>query len=267
MVANDRHAGRLPWGWWLRAKGHALEDEQGRKWDSVRDAFWNGELRFPDIHVAPEQHELLLRVLTAIDGHWYGAGERRTDIFDGDPLFWRFYMCWLASVGLTQADRANGSGFRMNALEAPLTDEGRSVMMMLQATRDPAFEPLPMAEVVDAIVSASNGPAERDREAALRAFEREVVGRRHVFAREDVGSSRLVTLTGIGSGPGARMPVRRVVWSQSFPDARARDDLFAWLATRVARWDDWGDMAYRRGADALTAHLFALHVTASGDQS
>ena len=57
---------------------------------------------------------------------------------------------------------------------------------------------------------------------------------------------------------GARMPLRKVVWSSSFPDERIRDDFFAWLAERVDRWEHWGGLAYRKGADALTAHFLSL---------
>lgn len=54
------------------------------------------------------------------------------------------------------------------------------------------------------------------------------------------------------------MPLRRVMWSVSFPDAGVRDDFFGWLAGRVDRWEDWGSMAHRQGADALTRHLLGL---------
>lgn len=266
MTGDNRYPGELPWGWWLRATGSGLQDGAGRTWRSVRDAFWRGELRFPDIHVAVEQHELLLRVLTALHGGRTGVGECGIDLFDGHSMFWRFYRCWLASIGLIDVgpNRLNTS---VSAFEAPLTDEGRSVMMMLQATRDPEFEALPMAAVVDAVLAAGRGQADDDREATLRVFERNVAGRRHVFAREKIGTTHLVTLTGIGVGPGARMPVRRVMWSQSFKDAVVRDDLFAWLAARIDRWDNWGEMAYRQGADALTRHLFAVHIAGSRDAS
>ena len=62
----ERHVGELPWGWWLRANPRGYEDASGRNWASVRDAFWVGELGFPSVHFAPEQHELMLRVMTAI---------------------------------------------------------------------------------------------------------------------------------------------------------------------------------------------------------
>lgn len=250
-MIRSRDGRDLPWGWWLRATSAGFVDEQGRSWRSVREAFWQGRLGFPDISMQ-EQHELLLRVLNAIDGRWVGAAESKHDLFNGDMMFWRFYQCWLASIGLI------APGHMIDALSAPLSAEGRSVLLMLQATRQPDWEPLPFQEVIDAVAAAANGPAEREREEALSAFERQVGVRRHVFARERLGHMHLVTLTGISTA--ARMPTMRVMWSQGFADARARDDLFAWLAQRVDRWDDFGRLAYDRGANALTEHLLAVLV-------
>ena len=51
-----------------------------------------------------------------------------------------------------------------------------------------------------------------------------------------------VTYAATSIDPVERMPVRRIVWSASFWDAKTRDDLFAWLAERVHRWDDWGEI-------------------------
>lgn len=246
---NDDTAG-LPWGWWLRVNGQGLEDADGRTWRSVRDAFWQGLLGFPDIHVVPEQHELMLRVLTAVDLRGGRGTEDRHDLFNGDMLFWRFYMCWLSSIGMIETED------RASALSAPLSDKGRSVMLMLQATREPAWADLPMPSVVEAIRSAWNDPPDDARERAMAAFERSVANRPYVFARERLPRSYLVTLTGIGVG--ARMPLLRVMWSQAFPDEAARDDFFAWLAARVDRWEDWGNLAYSKGAAALTQRFLSL---------
>lgn len=101
MADFDRHAGELPWGWWLRANPRGYEDAAGRHWASVRDAFWEGELGFPPVHFAPEQHELMLRVMTAISASWFGT-ESNHDVFGGDMMFWRFYLCWLASIGMVE---------------------------------------------------------------------------------------------------------------------------------------------------------------------
>jgi hypothetical protein len=250
----ERHVGELPWGWWLRANPRGYEDAAGRNWASVRDAFWVGELGFPSVHFAPEQHELMLRVMTAIKSMWCGE-ERQHDIFGGDMMFWRFYQCWLASIGMI------GKSNERNFFDGGLTSLGRSVLMMLQATREPEFERLPMSAVV-AAVSASKGLDAEARERALITFEQQVGFRRHLFARENLGRRYLVTLTGLKVG--ARMPTRNIAWSQSFANAKSRDDLFVWLAERVHRWDDWGEIAYRKGASALTSHLLSVIVGAGG---
>lgn len=240
----------LPWGWQLRAVDGAVEDAEGRQWSGVRQAFWEGHLGFPHAHFVPEQLELLLRVLGAIDQVWVAANERKHDLFGGDMLFWRFYQCWLWSVGLLE------SGSRVDPLGASLSDEGRSVLAMLQATREPGWVALPFASVLDAVRMAGCDIADDEREAALRAFEGGVSLLAYLFAREVIGGRHVVTLTGMDWV--ARMPMRKVVWSQAFPDARVRDDFFAWIAVRVGRWGDWGALAYSKGADALTSHLLGL---------
>jgi hypothetical protein len=260
MNRKEQHSGEMPWGWWLRVRGGVLEDDEGKRWHSVRDAYWEGHLRFPDIHFAPEQHELLLRALTTIDARGAGA-EGRHDLFGGDMMFWRFYQCWLSSIGLLDCS-PGFSGFPVSPLDAKLSVEGRSVMLMLQATRDPEWEALPSRGVVAAVVASGRGPADVSREQALQAFERSLGRRRHVFAREKIHRSFLVTLTGIAME--ARMPTKRVSWSQSFTDEKGRDDFFAWLAQRVDRWDDWGTLAHEEGADAFTRHLLALIVQSGG---
>ena len=126
----DRHAGELPWGWWLRANPRGYEDAAGRNWASVRDAFWEGELGFPPVHFAPEQHELMLRVMTAIDARWFGT-EGKQDVFGGDMMLWRFCQCWLASIGM--GENSNGRDF----LDGGLTSLGKSVLMMARRARAP----------------------------------------------------------------------------------------------------------------------------------
>jgi hypothetical protein len=240
----------------LRATRGELEDELGRRWSSVREAYWCGHLGFPASVFADEQQELLLRALSSIHTRWTAGIERRDDLFGGDHAAWRFHLCWLASVRLLDMSGRTGP------FEAPLSPEGRSVMLMLQVTREPAWEGMPFAEVVAAVVAASDGHRADERERTLDAFERQVGFRRHTFARESLGRFHLVTLTGIATD--ARMPTRRVTWSQPFRYAQARDELFAWLAQRVDAWDAWGEMAYRRGADAFTSHLLGLLVSSGG---
>lgn len=253
MTGSDRDR-VLPWGWWLRAVGGSVEDTEGRRWSGVRDAFWQGRLGFPATHLIPEQLELLTRVLGAIDQRWVGAQEHKHDLFAGDMMFWRFYQCWMSSIDLV------ASGPEVDPLSASLTDEGRSVLAMLRATREPAFVDLPIAAVLDAVRAAGRDTADDEREAALRAFERGVSRQHWVFARETLAGHYVVTLTGVETA--ARMPMRKVVWSQAFPDERVRDDFFAWAAVRVGRWEDWGAIAHGKGADALTSHLLGLFAVA-----
>lgn len=193
--------------------------------------------------------------MTAIVTDWRGVEEHQHDVFNGDMMFWRFHQSWLASIGMVEMTPGD------SALHAPLSALGRSVLLMLQATREPEFERLPMTAVMAAATADCTLDGEA-REHTLKAFEREVGFRRHVFARESIGTSHLVTLTGITAG--ARMPTRNVAWSQSFPNAHSRDDLFAWLAERVHRWDDWGKLAHHQGATALTSHLLSVIVGAGG---
>jgi hypothetical protein len=219
----------------------------------VRQAFWEGHLGFPPTHLVREQLELLLRVLASIERHWVGQAETKDDLFCGEMLFWRFYQCWLLSIGLLTISP------RGDPLSAGLSDEGQSVLLMLQATREPEWIQLPFDSVLDALREAGQTGADYERERALRAFEEGVAHLPHLFAREVVHGRHLVTLTMLDTV--ARMPMRKVVWSLSFPADRVRDDFFAWLADRVHRWEDWGEIAYSKGADALTQHLLGLLAT------
>ncbi len=261
-TARERHRpGELPWGWWLRVNGNLFEDEDGRKYHSVRDAFWQAELGFPAKHDFREQSEFLLRVLLSVDMAERGESERRHELFRGAPIFWYFYMAWLGAVGLLAT-----TGLR-SVIGASLSPEGRSALMMLMATRDPEWEDLPIADVIAAVVAASRGPSGRAREQALQDFERAVGLRRHVFAREAVSWLHTITLTSLVSGSPTKMPTRRVIWSLSFDDRIARDDLFAWIAARVDNWDHWGRMAYSKGGDAFTQHLLGLIVASRSPQT
>ena len=249
MAAPHGTGSGLPWGWWLRVRGGVIEDAQGRHWGSVRQAFWEGHLGFPGVHLAREQLELLLRVLMGVERRWVSAAETRHDLFCGDTSHWTFYNCWLSSIGLLEPD-AYGWG------SADLSDLGRSVLLMLQATREPEWVDLPFGSVLEAVRQADRTAADDERERALRAFENGITRLPRLFARETAHGRHMVTLTGLDTV--ARMPLRRVVWSLTFPDTRVRDDFFAWLADRVHRWEDWGELAFSRGADALTQHLLGL---------
>lgn len=198
-----------------------LQDPDGDTWSSAREAFWRGRLGFPDNHVAPEQHELLLRVLMSIDRPYGDGVECNHDLFDKDMAPWRFYTCWLHSTGLTAPPPAKWS------VNQPLSAERRSVLAMLQATREPGHAVLSFKAVLEAVRGTGRAAADEGREQSLRSFERGVVRLHFLFALETLAEWPVVTLTGFGDG---RMPLRRVIWSQSFADTDVRDNFFAWLA-------------------------------------
>lgn len=257
MIGSRGIEGVQPWGWWLRVRNGVIEDADGRRWRNVRQAFWEGHLRFPATDFGFARSELLLRALASIERHWIGSEETQHDLFSGDMCFWRFYQGWLSSIGLLEDRRA------ANSFTPSLTDDGRSVLLMLQATREPEWIALPLAAVLQAVRQADRTGADDLREQALRIFERAVTELPYIFARETIGGRHLVTLTGLDAN--SRMPLRKVVWSLSFPDDRVRDDFFGWLADRVNRWADWGGLAYSKGADALTQHLLGLFAARLSD--
>ncbi|WP_066483754.1 MULTISPECIES: hypothetical protein [unclassified Sphingomonas] len=239
----------LPWGWWLRVNGDALEAPDGREYGSVREAFWCGLLKFPtalmDAHL-----EFLFRVLLGFTRHRGADVEQHHDLFASDPLYWRFYISWLQSIGLLE----NGSA---------VSRFGRSVLLMLQATRHPEPAELPMVEIVEAVRREMAGPETQQLEQALQAFERQAGQMPTIFAREQVGRSHLITLTIMDTD--SQMSLRRVVWSIGFADRLLRDRLFAWLAERVHCWERWGELAYVQGAAALTNRLITMALADSRD--
>ena len=240
----------LPWGSWLRAHGGVLQDAEGRSWSSVRDAFWHGHLGFPhDARRSHEHLELMLRTLAAIGARDMHS-ERRFDLFEGNLLFWHFYESWLFSIGLLVE-----AGPQQRDPD-PLSEEGRSVLLMLQATRERDWTAKPFAAVREEIAAAGRGDAEVGREEALRRFEEGAAHLNYAFSRERLGRTPTITLNTVAME--ARMPVRRVIWSQGFADATVRDDFYGWLAERLDRWEDWGGLAYWRGAADLTQHLLGL---------
>lgn len=257
MTESDPRDGP-PWGWWLRQEGGGFLDAEGRRWRGVRDAFWRGRLNMPDVHYADEQQELLLRVLASIDRRGASGSSPVVDLFGGDAAMWRFHLCWLASIGLIDMVEDRRTFLPTSPLRAGLSEEGRSVLLMLRLTRDPEWEELPMRGIVEAVARSEWSAVDGAREEALRIFERSLGVRRWTFARERLPNAFLVRLTGIDSH--ARMPTLGVMWSLGFGEARLRDDLFAWLATHVDRWDDWGERAYRKGAVEFTRHLLTVFV-------
>lgn len=181
----------LPWGWWLIRSGSMFEDADGRRWVSVREAFWHGRLRFPVTSSTQEQLELLLRLLLSVQYRLRPGMERASAFFHDDLVLESFHMCWLASVGLLDSGEPDDFKGWSYPVSTSLSPEGRSPMLMLQATREPAWADLPASELLDAIAAAHRDHADEARERAIEAFEAfEASVRRlpYVFERARIGS-------------------------------------------------------------------------------
>ena len=90
----------------------------------------------------------------------------------------------------------------------------------------------------------------------LTAQERKTCHLQYRFIRQDLGQQAAIVLAGVGLGP--NIPLTRVLWSMLFSDNYARDRMLVWMNERVDRWQDWGGLAYRQGARALTERLLQL---------
>lgn len=249
----------LQWGYWFLAVGRSagwppLQDEHGRQWSSLRQALWVGRLGMPDIGARDidEALEFLLSVLVTLDRRIIGSEERAHDIFEGDWQRSRFYACWLHSHRLVQAPQVNGIG-----LDGPLSPEGRAILRMLASTRPPGEVPLAIG--LEWIRGRRGRDHGRERGAMTEMIEKQERFADELdyrFVRGQVQNKPIISLIGLGLGP--NIPLRRTVWSMTFPDEYARDRMYLWLHERLDRWSAWGDVAYRRGAKALGEHLLML---------
>lgn len=140
---HKRRNPRLPWGYWMVIDAYGdpdlpLVDEDGTRWESLRSALWCGRLGMGGgvFRYAEEQQEFLLSVLVAIDRTVDSDSEAAKDLFDGDWNKAAHYGMWLEGHGLIE------EGIRLS--NATLTPEGRAIMAMLMATRDPALMAKPI---------------------------------------------------------------------------------------------------------------------------
>lgn len=240
----------LPWGYWLVASedGERLYDEEGNAWDGVRDYLWTCRLRMgPRSAKAVEaQLEFLLAVLVAIDRRVVKTEERVRDLFEGLWHLQEFYGHWLAGVGLISNNRVE-----------ELTHEGRAVLVMLASTRSATSAPLPIGlPTLTRRIGLDQGETKQERERVLavqEAFARDLPYR---FMRDTIGEHPGIKLMGVQIG--SNIPLSRVLWSMSFPDDHARDRLFAWLAHRIDRWEEWGELAAHKSARELSELLLEL---------
>lgn len=257
MRYEDVRNPALPWGYWLHADGSPfgdpLVDEQGRRWSTVRDAFWVGRLGMPESLTMEENLERLMAHLAAESRRVIHVAERAHDLFAGEQDFEPFYRMWVYSQGLTGGDPPFGTG---------ISAEGHAALVMLASTRPSQVRGMPAGD--DAIATLAPSKASDAETAAwLDRVEALSVKMPFRFERRELWRKPAVAL--VGEGLGEVVPLRRTLWMQSFSDNPSRDRFHVWLAHRLDRWESWGDMAYERGAPVLTQHLLAMVMTAPDD--
>lgn len=247
----------LPWGYWLRVQSGpgsiSYVDEAGRKWPSVRAAFWQGRLGMAPHNERnrEEQLEMLLATLAASDRQRRHPVENTLDLHDGSVRLYRLYRYWLQSIGLI------GDGLNGDPFDGRTTPEGLAVVKMLLATRTPELHGAPIgAEAIRMMAGAPEAGDVTDLQ-RLAAFEVTAAARlANAFVRRNIGRVPVIALDH-RDGAGL-MPIVRTIWSVDLADGTSRDALYAWLVARVDRWDHWGSIAFRSGGAALTARLIAL---------
>lgn len=249
------HGPELAWGFWLRTiksgGGHTnLVDEDGRYWESVRDCLWhkrlNMSLAVP--RVRDEQLELMLGVLASMDRRVVSPRESSHEFFRNDS-YQKFYYHWLHSVGLM--DRC----CRESPLDGRPNDEGVAIIRMLAATRPPEVVGVPVGVAAVKMFGTPGTEAECDR-ARFAAAEAKARSLPFAFVREPLYGNPAISC--LYRDLDSDVPLIRTVWTQTFADERSRARTFDWMYERLDRWSKWGDLALRSGAQALTAHLFAL---------
>ena len=249
---GDNRNPELPWGHWLVVNDDehpALLDEHGQGWNSVRECFWVDRLGMPNSSPRAREQalEVLLSVLAAIDRQVISIEESVIDLFgDSWHLARQFFGPWLQGLGLSE-DGLNGA----------LTSEGKAVLEMLASTRGRDAAPIPIGLPV---FRSLNGPDLGEepalREAIMEQCESFATKLAYRFARIMLIGQDGITFT--GPPDGRNVPLARTLWSMSFAHGYERDRFYRWLVDRMERWEDWGEIARKDGAQALTEHLLRL---------
>jgi len=264
MMAEDRSIpyeqrrnANLPWGYWLTAGGEVdgwppLVDDDGQHWNSVREAFWVSRLgmaRITQSSIMYQELEFMLALLCAIDRRIIAVEERAVDLFESWDQS-RFYGAFLHGQALLEPDPGAG-------LNTKLAPEAHAVILMLASTRSPKDAPMPIGlPTLRAHDGLNLGMDEETRETIITAHERTAQTLQYRFQREQIGKACGIVLLGDALGP--NVPLRRKLWSTTLLDAYARDRMYLWLMERIDRWPVWGELAYRRGARALSEHLMQV---------
>lgn len=250
---NGRHSG-LPWGYWLTSIGNVageppLIDEDGRQWNSVREAFWVDRLGLPKALDSLINSVLgfMASYLAIIDRRFVPPQESVKDVFLGDHSLDLFFKAHMNALGFVDG-RFGG-----------LTPEGRAVLLMLLATR--TFDDAQVdvgIEWIDADRTMAP-PAERASVADLVGRSEAVASKMaHRFVVDTIEREPAIKLIALRITP--EVPVRSTVWTMTWPDrdSYARDRFYLWLLERIDRWDDWSEMVREHSARALTEHLMRL---------
>lgn len=260
---EKRRNPRLPWGYWMTIDtfGHPrlpLLDEDGTRWESLRSALWLGRLGMGDgvLRYADEQQEFLLAVLVAIDRTVDSASEAAKDLFGGNWDKAAHYGMWLEGHGLIK--EANWLG------NARMTPEGRAIMAMLMATRDPALIAKPIG--LGSLATYAGMRPEPDREAmeaAIAKAEASLPPMPIAFARHTVARTPAVVLIGPAR---SRIAINETIWALQFDGEHERDLFYRWLLIRADRWEHWMQIVQQQGAQALTRRFLSLRIAEEAEK-
>lgn len=253
---------QLPWGYWFRIEYRERKDVfidgDGREFATLREAFWRGRLDMPPVNGGPPSDQLeLMHAVLAFRIRSRGSGnELANDLFGGNLLVHNVYLDWLANVGLLcrNYDERRPSG---------ATDEGHSVLLMLDATRPHSTRRMrPSAPSIAFLAGLAEdtvvGEARRQRVEAAAA-EWDVA-----FFRRPIGAKAGIVLQRRGDGP---VPVMQTIWSVVFETVRLRDAFYDWICSRVDRWAAWSQISRYREGSELTQHLLVVLAGSLADDS
>lgn len=249
--AENRHPD-LPWGYWFTSVGEVpgeppLVDENGREWNSLREAFWVGRLGLPMEHPKRVNDclEFILSYLSITDGRFVEKEESVSDLFGDQAHLESFFNAFLEGAGI--AERYN---------HGP-TLEGGAVLLMLIATRtrDDADENIGL-DWIAATSGLARGKELKTVADLADRRERAAARMAHRFATDTIAGKPIVKLIGLTITP--EIPVRSTLWTMSFSEGYARDRFYLWLIERIDRWDAWSEMVSSQGTRALTEHFLKL---------
>ncbi len=210
----------------------------------------------PATGYADEQQEFLLAVLVAIDRTVDSASEAAKDLFGGNWDKAAHYGMWLEGHGLIK--EANWLG------NARMTPEGRAIMAMLMATRDPALIAKPIG--LGSLATYAGMRPEPDREAmeaAIAKAEASLPPMPIAFARHTVARMPAVVLIGPAR---SRIAINETIWALQFDGEHERDLFYRWLLIRADRWEDWMQIVQQQGAQALTRRFLTLRIAEEAEK-